>query len=107
MGQTYHYILYTRMGRVETCTRKSSVIKCVPIKWKTKKPHCQDNSKYQISLKEAKSIPLTHKYMTAHIPPPLLFSIYLNDLQDFLEGLIIKGIDLISRDIENELMVYF
>ena len=39
--------------------------------------------------------------------PPLLFSIYLNDLQDFLEGLNIKGIDLISRDIENELMVYF
>jgi hypothetical protein len=38
---------------------------------------------------------------------PLLFSIYLNDLQDFLEGLNIKGIDLISRDIENELMVYF
>jgi hypothetical protein len=45
--------------------------------------------------------------MTAHIPPPLLFSIYLNDLQDFLGGLNIKGIDLISRDIENELMVYF
>jgi hypothetical protein len=42
-----------------------------------------------------------------HLPPPLLFSIYLNDLQDFLEGLNIKGIDLISRDIENELMVYF
>jgi hypothetical protein len=37
----------------------------------------------------------------------LLFSIYLNDLQDFLEGLNIKGIDSISRDIENELMVYF
>ena len=42
-----------------------------------------------------------------HLPPPLLFSIYLNDLQVFLEGLNIKGIDLISRDIENELMVYF
>jgi hypothetical protein len=42
-----------------------------------------------------------------HLPSPLLFSIYLNDLQDFLEGLNIKGIDLISRDIENELMVYF
>ena len=38
---------------------------------------------------------------------PLLFSIYLTDLQDFLEGLNIKGIDSISRDIENELMVYF
>jgi len=33
---------------------------------------------------------------------PLLFSIYLNDLQEFLEGLNIKGIDF-----ENELMVYF
>ena len=31
----------------------------------------------------------------------------MNDLQDFLEGLNIKGIDSISRDIENELMVYF
>jgi len=38
---------------------------------------------------------------------PLLFSIYLNDLQDFLEGLNIKGIDSISRDLENELMIYF
>ena len=28
-------------------------------------------------------------------------------MQDFLEGLNIKGIDSISRDIENELMVYF
>ena len=37
----------------------------------------------------------------------LLFSIYLNDLQDFLEELNIKGIDSISRDIENVLMKYF
>ena len=36
-----------------------------------------------------------------------LNSIYLNDLQDFLEGLNIKGIDLISREIGNELKVYF
>ena len=43
----------------------------------------------------------------SEILSPLLFSIYLNDLQDFLEGLNIKGIDSISRDIENELMVYF
>ena len=32
---------------------------------------------------------------------PLLFSIYLNDLQDFLEGLNIKIIDSISRDYKN------
>ena len=43
----------------------------------------------------------------SEILSPLLFSIYLNDLQDFLEGLNIKGIDSISRDIENELMLYF
>jgi hypothetical protein len=40
-------------------------------------------------------------------PPPLLFSIYLNDLQEFLEGLNIKGIDSMNRDFENERMVYF
>ena len=37
----------------------------------------------------------------------LLFSIFLNDLQDILEELNIKGIDSISRDIENVLMKYF
>jgi hypothetical protein len=36
----------------------------------------------------------------------LQFSIYLNDLQDFWEGLNIKKIDSICRDIENELIVY-
>jgi len=30
----------------------------------------------------------------------------LNDLQEFLEGLNIKGIDSINGHIENELMVY-
>jgi hypothetical protein len=37
----------------------------------------------------------------------LLFSIFLNDLQDILEELNIKGIDSISRDIENVLMKCF
>ena len=37
----------------------------------------------------------------------LRFSIYLSDLQEILEGLNIKRIDSISRDIENDLMVYF
>ena len=37
----------------------------------------------------------------------LLFSIYLNDLQDVLEGLNIKGIDSISRDLENELILLY
>ena len=36
-----------------------------------------------------------------------MFSLYLNDLQDFLETTNVKGLETISKDIENELMVYF
>ena len=38
---------------------------------------------------------------------PLLFCIYLNDLQEFLENAFVKGVDCISKDLENELVVYF
>ena len=55
MVQTYHYILYTGMGRVETCTQK------------TINATLSEQSKYQKSLKETKSIPLTHKYMTSDL----------------------------------------
>ena len=38
---------------------------------------------------------------------PLLFCIYLNDLQEFLENAFVKGVDCISKDLENELVVNF
>ena len=37
---------------------------------------------------------------------PALFSIYLNDLQDFLERENMSGLETISLDLENELDVY-
>jgi len=45
-------------------------IKNVQINWKTKNitPSEQFQNQIEISQKEAKSIPLIHKYMTAHFP---------------------------------------
>ena len=39
--------------------------------------------------------------------PPFLFSLYLNDLQSYLEQNNLKGVESVSKDIEIELLVYF
>lgn len=55
---------------------------------------CSDIFKCEIGVRQGENL------------SPVLFSLYLNDLQSYLESCNVKGLESIERDIENELMMY-